>query len=119
MSDGQKKLLSSLFRFHSSGCRCVLWVCKTLFTYIQTAEVRMMLSAFAAMEAVHQEAYSATETLGFGDDEYQKFFEHKAMLDKHEYLHDFGMDTPMDIAKTMAIYSGFTEEYNCLVALYF
>ena len=73
-------------------------------------EVRMMLSAFAAMEAVHQEAYSLLlETLGFGDDEYQKFFEHKAMLDKHEYLHDFGMDTPMDIAKTMAIYSGFTE----------
>ena len=31
------------------------------------------------------------------------------MLDKHEYLHDFGMETPMDIAKTMAIYSGFTE----------
>jgi ribonucleoside-diphosphate reductase beta chain len=31
------------------------------------------------------------------------------MMDKHEYLNDFGMDTKMDIAKTMAIYSGFTE----------
>ena len=73
-------------------------------------EVRMMLSAFAAMEAVHQEAYSLLlETLGFSDDEYQKFFEHKEMLDKHEYLRNFGMETPIDIAKTMAIYSGFTE----------
>jgi ribonucleoside-diphosphate reductase beta chain len=70
----------------------------------------MMLSAFAAMEAVHQEAYSLLlETLGFRDDEYQKFFEHKEMLDKHEYLGNFGMETPMDIAKTLAIYSGFTE----------
>ena len=31
------------------------------------------------------------------------------MLDKHEHLGNFGMGTPMDIAKTMAIYSGFTE----------
>jgi ribonucleoside-diphosphate reductase beta chain len=70
----------------------------------------MMLSAFAAMEAVHQEAYSLLlETLGFNDDEYQKFFEHKEMLDKHEYLSNFGMGTPIDIAKTMAIYSAFTE----------
>ncbi|MFN9956011.1 MAG: ribonucleotide-diphosphate reductase subunit beta, partial [bacterium] len=49
------------------------------------------------------------ETLGFNDDEYQKFFEHKAMLDKHEHLSNFGMTSPMNIAKTMAIYSGFTE----------
>jgi ribonucleoside-diphosphate reductase beta chain len=70
----------------------------------------MMLSAFAAMEAVHQEAYSLLlETLGFGDDEYQKFFQHKEMMDKHEHLSDFGMDTPMNIAKTLAVYSGFTE----------
>ena len=60
----------------------------------------MMLSAFAAMEAVHQEAYSLLlETLGFGDDEYQKFMEHKAMMDKHEHLSNFGMDSPMNITK--------------------
>ena len=35
--------------------------------------------------------------------------EHKAMMDKHEHLSNFGMDTNMNIAKTMAIYSGFTE----------
>ena len=35
--------------------------------------------------------------------------DHKAMMDKHEHLSTFGMDTPMNIAKTMAIYSGFTE----------
>ena len=111
MSDGQKQLLSSLFRFFTQADVdvCCGYAKHYLPTFKQP-EIRMLLSAFAAMEAVHQEAYSLLlETLGFGDDEYQKFFEHMAMLDKHEYLHDFGMDTPMDIAKTMAIYSGFTE----------
>ena len=65
------------------------------------------------MEAVHQEAYSLLlETLGFGDEEYQKFFEHKEMMDKHEYLSNFGMDTPMNIAKNngylFRIYRGST-----------
>ena len=70
----------------------------------------MMLSSFAAMEAVHQEAYSLLlETLGYGDEEYKSFMDHKAMMDKHEYLSDFGMATNNDIAKTLAIYSGFTE----------
>ena len=31
------------------------------------------------------------------------------MVEKHEYLSDFSMDTPHNIAKTMAVYSGFTE----------
>ena len=80
----------------------------------------MMLSAFAAMEAVHQEAYSLLlETLGFGDDEYQKFFEHKEMLDKHEHLANFGMDTPMDIAKQWLFIPDLQKGYNCLVVLLF
>ena len=70
----------------------------------------MMLSAFAAMEAVHQEAYSQLlETLGFPEDEYQMFMDVQAMADKHEYLSNFSMDTKKDIAKTVAVYSGFTE----------
>ena len=65
---------------------------KTLLANIQQPEVRMMLSACAAMEAVHQEAYSLLlETLGFGDDEYQKFME-LAMMDKREHLSNFGVD---------------------------
>jgi len=31
------------------------------------------------------------------------------MADKHEYLSNFGMGTKKDIAKTVAVYSGFTE----------
>jgi ribonucleoside-diphosphate reductase beta chain len=32
-----------------------------------------------------------------------------AMAEKHEYLANFNMDTPHEMAKTMAVYSGFTE----------
>jgi ribonucleoside-diphosphate reductase beta chain len=73
-------------------------------------EVRMMLVSYAAMEAVHQEAYSLLlETLGKSEDMYQEFFDIGAMMEKHEYLQDFSMDTPYDMAKTMAVYSAFTE----------
>lgn len=111
LTDGNKKLISNIFRFFTQADVdvCCGYAKHYLPTFKQP-EIRMMLSAFAAMEAVHQEAYSLLlETLGFGNDEYQKFFEHKEMLDKHEHLANFGMETPMDIAKTMAVFSGFTE----------
>lgn len=106
-----RALINHIFRFFTQADVdvCCGYAKHYLPTFKQP-EVRMMLSAFAAMEAVHQEAYSLLlETLGFDDSEYQKFFEHKAMLDKHEHLSNFGMDTPMNIAKTLAVYSGFTE----------
>jgi ribonucleoside-diphosphate reductase beta chain len=111
LSDGNRKLINSLFRFFTQADVdvCCGYATHYLPTFKQP-EVRMMLAAFASMEAVHQEAYSLMlETLGFADDEYQKFADHKAMLDKHEYLSNFGMDSKINIAKTMAIYSGFTE----------
>jgi ribonucleoside-diphosphate reductase beta chain len=111
MEENSKKLLNSLFTFFTQADVdvCCGYAKHYLPTFKQP-EVRMMLVSFAAMEAVHQEAYSLLlETLGFGDDVYKDFMNHKAMMDKHEYLNDFGMGTKMDIAKTMAIYSGFTE----------
>ena len=111
LTPGNKALIDGLFLFFTQADSDVAggYASHYLPTFKQP-EVRMMLSAFAAMEAVHQEAYSLLlETLGFSDDAYQKFTEHKAMMDKHEYLSNFGMDTPMNIAKTLAVYSGFTE----------
>ena len=73
-------------------------------------EVRMMLSAFANMEAVHQEAYSLLlETLEYDESEYQKFTEIQSMYEKHEYLSNFGTESLLDLAKTIAVYSAFTE----------
>ncbi len=111
LSLGNKALITNLFRFFTQADSDVAngYASHYLPTF-KAPEIRMMLSAFANMEAVHQDAYSnLLETLGFDDSEYSKFSSIKAMLDKHEYLNYFGMDTEEEIAKTLAIYSGFTE----------
>ena len=111
LTEGNKNLLTQLFRFFTQADVDVAGGYATHYLpTFKPPEVRMMLSAFASMEGVHQEAYSLLlETLGYGDDEYKKFMEIKAMAEKHEYLNNFGMETKEDIAKTLAIYSGFTE----------
>ncbi len=106
-----KKLLSQIFRFFTQADVDVC--CGYAKHYLPTfkkPEVRMMLAAFAGMEAVHQEAYALlVDTLEFDETEFQMFANIKAMADKHEYLTNFNMSDPMNIAKTLAVYSGFTE----------
>ena len=111
LTEPNKRLLSQIFRFFTQADVdvCCGYAKHYLPTFKQP-EVRMMLAAFASMEAVHQEAYSLLlDTLEFDESEYQMFSEIQAMSDKHDYLTDFNMDTPFEMAKTMAVYSGFTE----------
>ena len=111
LSEGERTLLDNIFRFFTQADVdvCGGYAHHYLPTFKQP-EVRMMLVSFAAMEAVHQDAYSLLlETLGKSDDMYQEFFDIHAMMEKHEYLQDFSMGTPFDMAKTMAVYSAFTE----------
>ena len=37
------------------------------------------------------------------------FLQYKEMKDKHDYLATFGVDTDEDIARTLAMFGGFTE----------
>jgi len=106
-----RALVDNIFRFFTQADVdvCCGYAKHYLPTFKQP-EVRMMLVSFAAMEAVHQEAYSLLlETLGKSDEEYQMFTEIQAMSDKHDYLTDFNMRDKHEMAKTMAVYSGFTE----------
>jgi len=111
LDDSSKRLLGHIFRFFTqSDVDVCCGYAKHYLPTFKAPEVRMMLSAFAAMEAVHQDAYSTLlETLGFPEEEYQMFMEVQEMSDKHEYLTNFNMNTKKDIAKTLAVYSGFTE----------
>ena len=111
LSEGERTLLDNIFKFFTQADVdvCGGYAQHYLPTFKQP-EIRMMLVSYASMEAVHQEAYSLLlETLGKSDDMYQEFFDINAMMEKHEYLQDFSMDTPFNIAKTMAVYSAFTE----------
>ena len=111
LSVGTRRLIDNIFRFFTQADVDVAggYANHFLPTFKQP-EVRMMLSAFASMEAVHQEAYALLlDTLGKEEKIYQDFMNIKEMLEKHEYLSNFNMDNPHEIAKTLAVYSGFTE----------
>jgi ribonucleoside-diphosphate reductase beta chain len=75
-------------------------------------ESRMMMSSFANMESIHQHAYSLLlDTVGMPDIEYKAFADYEEMSDKHDYVANF-KPTKSDkktIAKTLAVYSAFTE----------
>jgi ribonucleoside-diphosphate reductase beta chain len=62
------------------------------------------------METVHIAAYShLLDTIGMPESEYGAFLEYSEMKDKHDYLQTFGVDSDEDIAKTLAMFGGFTE----------
>jgi ribonucleoside-diphosphate reductase beta chain len=72
----------------------------------------MMLSGFAAREALHVAAYAhLIETLGMPESTYNEFLEYNAMSDKHEYFMDMSNNngTPESIATNIAAFSAFTE----------
>ena len=73
-------------------------------------EVQMMLSAFSNMETIHIAAYShLLDTIGMPEVEYSAFLQIKEMRDKYDYMQKFNTKTKINIAKTLAIFGGFTE----------
>src|SRR5450755_3032458 len=73
-------------------------------------EVKMMLAAFSNMETIHIAAYALLlETIGMPDSEFTAFLDYQAMRDKHDYMQQFGVETNADIARTLAMFGGFTE----------
>lgn len=73
-------------------------------------EVGMMLTAFSNMETVHIDAYShLISTLGLPDSEYHAFSEYTEMKAKHDWMHSFNPQNPLETAQSLAGVSGFGE----------
>lgn len=109
---GEKNLLTQLFRFFTQADIDVAHGYNKWFIplFKGKPEIAMMLNQFAAMEAIHIDAYSTLiETLGIPEVEYQAFVEYKQMADKHNYLKELDLDKEKDLCKLLAIYSAFTE----------
>jgi ribonucleoside-diphosphate reductase beta chain len=65
-------------------------------------EVRMMLLAFAAMEAIHTESYAYTlDQLGFPESAYSKFLEVPEMYEKHTFVTAKRTEDLSDIQKAL------------------
>tara|TARA_R110000850_G_scaffold257089_1_gene383324 strand:- start:370 stop:1365 length:996 start_codon:yes stop_codon:yes gene_type:complete len=112
LTNEEKQLLTNLFRFFTQADVDVAcgYANKFLPYFSHKPELAMMMSSFAAREAVHIDAYALLiETLGMPEETYKQFQEYGEMKDKHEYASDFSMNTPLDTLKTLAVYSAFTE----------
>jgi len=113
ISKAEQGFLTNIFRFFTQGDIDVAGgYVKNYLPYFPQPEIRMMLSGFAAREALHVAAYShLIETLGMPESTYNEFLEYDAMKDKHEYFLDLSSKngTKASIATNIAAFSAFTE----------
>ena len=113
LTDEERDFLTKILRFFTQGDIDVSGAyVNTYLPRFRQPEVRMMLSSFAAREAVHIAAYShLIETLGLPETIYNEFLEYEAMADKHAFFNEVssGGDAPEDLAARIAAFSAFTE----------
>ncbi len=111
LSDHERNLLTQIFRFFTQADVEVQDCYHDKYGRVfKPTEVKMMLTAFSNMETVHIAAYShLLDTIGMPESEYGMFLEYEEMADKHDYLQEFGVDNDEDIARTLAMFGGFTE----------
>jgi ribonucleoside-diphosphate reductase beta chain len=111
LSESEQHLMTQIFRFFTQSDievnNCYMRHYAQVF---QPTEVQMMLAAFSNIETVHIAAYShLLDTLGMPETEYSAFLQYKEMKDKFDYMQDFNVKSKEDIARTLAVFGGFTE----------
>ncbi|MDB5424263.1 MAG: nrdB, partial [Phenylobacterium sp.] len=111
LNDRERNLLTQIFRFFTqSDVEVNDNYMERYARVFKPTEVKMMLASFSNMETIHIAAYALLlETIGMPDSEFTAFLEFQAMRDKHDYMQQFGVDTNADIARTLAMFGGFTE----------
>ena len=109
LTASEKDFLTKIFRFFTQGDLDVAGAyVNNYLPQFKAPEIRMMLSSFAAREAIHIAAYShLIETLGLPETTYNEFLQYHEMAEKHEYVNSF--DGSQDVASQIAVFSAFTE----------
>ncbi len=111
LTDSERNLLTQIFRFFTQADIEVQDNYMERYGRVfKPTEVKMMLASFANMETIHIAAYALLlETIGMPESEFGAFMEYEAMRDKHDFMGKFGVDTDGDIARTLAMFGGFSE----------
>ena len=117
LSPSEKNLLTQIFRlFTQSDVDVGAGYYEKYIPMFRKPELRMMMGSFANIESIHQHAYSLLlDTVGMPESEYKAFAKYEEMSAKHDYIHQFKTGEIKtkkdlkDIAKALAVYSGFTE----------
>ena len=109
LNDGEKDFLTKIFRFFTQGDIDVSGAyVNNYLPHFPQPEVRMMLSSFAAREAIHVASYShLTETLGMPESPYIEFLEYEEMVEKHDFFQELQKDE--NLPAQIAGFSAFTE----------
>ena len=107
----EKYFLTQIFRFFTqSDIDVAGGYVKNYLPAFPQPEIRMMLSSFAAREALHVAAYShLIESLGMPESTYNEFLEYDAMREKHEYFQskvNNGASLPIKVAAISAFTEG-------------
>lgn len=111
LTDSERNLLTQVFRFFVQADvevnNCYM---KHYMGVFKPTEVLMMLSAFSNTETIHIAAYShLLDTIGMPEVEYEAFLKYQQMRDKYDFMQEWGTETKEDVAKTLAVFGGFTE----------
>ncbi len=111
LSDGERNLLTQIFRFFTQSDVEVNDNYMDRFSRVfKPTEIKMMIAAFSNIETVHIAAYALLlETIGMPDTEFSAFLDYEEMAAKHDYMQSFGVETHADIARTLAMFGAFTE----------
>lgn len=111
----EKNLLTQIFRFFTQADIDIASAYNDVYIPVfKQPEIRMMLDTFAAMEAIHIDAYSLLiETVGMPESSYKAFQEYEEMQAKHDYFtnttRSFKLNQVEDILRKIVIYSAFGE----------
>ena len=111
LTGAERNLLTQIFRFFVQADvevnNCYM---KHYSQVFKPTEIQMMLAAFSNMETIHIAAYShLLDTIGMPEIEYEAFMKYGEKKDKYDYMQEWGVETDEDIAKTLAVFGGFTE----------
>jgi len=112
LSENEKDFLTKIFRFFTQGDIDVSGAyVKNYLPHFHPPEIRMMLSSFAAREAIHVAAYShLIETLGMPESIYNEFLEYAETAEKHNFFEQLQKEEAENqIAVNIAAFSAFTE----------
>jgi ribonucleoside-diphosphate reductase beta chain len=111
LNDRERNLLTQIFRFFTQSDVEVNDNYLERYTQVfKPTEVKMMLASFSNMETIHIAAYALLlETIGMPESEFSAFMELEALKAKHDYMQEFGVGSHADIARTLAMFGGFTE----------
>ena len=111
LNDRERNLLTQIFRFFTqSDVEVNDNYMERYAVVFKPVEVKMMLASFSNMETIHIAAYALLlETIGMPESEFSAFLELDALKAKHDYMQKFGVGSNADIARTLAMFGGFTE----------